>query len=52
MMANSTRVYNGTVPQTMDVLGNLYHNLTIANPAGASAAPAAFQLSSFRPGGK
>ncbi len=45
-MTNSTVVYNGTAPQTVGVSGNLYHNLTIANPAGASAATAASPLSS------
>jgi hypothetical protein len=45
-MTNSTVVYNGTAPQTVGVSGDLYHNLTIANPAGASAETAVYQLSS------
>jgi len=45
-MTNSTVVYNGTALQTVGILGNLYHNLTIDNPAGASAATAVYKLSS------
>ena len=45
-MTNSTVVYDGTAAQTVGVYGNLYHNLTIANAAGASAGTPAYPLSS------